>query len=79
MLVLGSFIPAIPQIVEDMQSSPPIIRYVLHDPSYGIWAHSLSRSLTINLAMFAMAFGNLVWASYSGFCESSDPLESGVA
>lgn len=25
-LVLGSFIPAIPQIVEDMRSSPPIIR-----------------------------------------------------
>lgn len=33
-------------------------------------------SLTINLAMFAMAFGNLVWASYSGFCEFSDPLGS---
>ncbi|EPS98621.1 hypothetical protein FOMPIDRAFT_1165031 [Fomitopsis schrenkii] len=49
LLVLGSFIPAIPQIVEDMHSTPAII------------------SLTINLAMFAMAFGNLVWASYSGF------------
>ncbi|KZT64250.1 MFS general substrate transporter [Daedalea quercina L-15889] len=49
LLVLGSFIPAIPQIVADMRSKPSVI------------------SLTINLALFAMAFGNLVWAAYSGF------------
>lgn len=33
----------------------------------------LSFSLTINIAMFSVAFGNLVWASYSGFCEYSHP------
>ena len=33
----------------------------------------LSFSLTINIAMFSVAFGNLVWASYSGFCEYPSP------
>ncbi|KAH9917966.1 major facilitator superfamily domain-containing protein [Fomitopsis serialis] len=49
LLVTGSFVPAIPQLVIDMHSTPSVI------------------SLTINIAMFSVAFGNLVWASYSGF------------
>ncbi|KAH9829638.1 MFS general substrate transporter [Rhodofomes roseus] len=49
LLVTGSFVPAIPQLVADMQSTPSVI------------------SLTINIAMFSVAFGNLIWAAYSGF------------
>lgn len=33
-------------------------------------------SLTINIAMFSVAFGNLVWSSYSGFCGSSGSYDS---
>jgi hypothetical protein len=69
-LVSGSFIPAIPQIVEDLNSTPAAVGFVPLIPSRRcILTNSFSQAVSISI--FGNAIGNLWWAVYCGFCTCS--------
>jgi hypothetical protein len=71
-LVSGSFIPAIPQIVADLHSTPETVRCVwlrlLHDACLN--SPFCLSSYAISISILTNAFGNLIWATYAGFCAS---------
>jgi hypothetical protein len=67
-LVSGSFIPAIPQIVEDLNSTPAAVGFVPLIPSRRCILTNSSRQ-AVSISIFGNAIGNLWWAVYCGFCK----------
>lgn len=68
--VSGTFVPSIPQVAKDLNSTPAIVGYVslgctLFRPANGAF------SLAVSFSILAASLGSLIGATYSGFCECS--------
>jgi MFS family permease len=70
-LVSGSFIPAIPQIVRDLDSTPAVVTYVPVVSRQMRTLIDIEHSLAVTLSIFGHAVGNLWWSTYCAFCECS--------
>jgi hypothetical protein len=66
--VSGTFIPSIPQIAKDLNSTGPVIRYGREHFVLSCNTNT-DYSLAVSLSIFAACLGGLSGASYSTFCE----------
>ena len=75
--VIGSFVPCIPQISRDLDTTGTIIKQVFlsacdpcsHDLQLTWDRPTQTRSLAVSCYMVSGALGNLTWSTYAGFCE----------
>lgn len=69
--ISGSFVPLIPQIASDLESTGAVVRQVpFSSLLFNNVEPSSFSSLSISLAMFASALGSLSGGSYSTYCNS---------
>ena len=70
--VSGTFVPSIPQIAKDLDSTGPIVRYRENNLCFKIFAQWSVHSLAVSLSILASSLGALLGACYSSFCNNSD-------
>ena len=67
MFVVGTFVPLIPQIAKDMQSTAAVVRCLKFR-----WLQQIvlkfSFSWAVSISVFAISIGSLLASSYSSFC-----------
>jgi MFS family permease len=66
--VAGTFVPLLPQIAVDLNTTTAVVRCVI-DSDFCLDSDSfLKPSLTVSIAVFATSVGSLLGSSYSTFC-----------
>lgn len=73
MFASGAFIPSIPQIALDLDSTGEVIRPVVLGipPTIQLISIPIS-SLAVSLSICGAALGGMLFATYSGYCERAN-------
>ena len=68
--VSGSFIPAIPEVAEELGTDVSVVRYA-YLASFCQLSLKKGKSWAVSIMWFVGSFASMTWATYATFCESA--------